>query len=263
MHRPANIVITVRSEFDLAIEPQASSFLPLPLPPPIKVYRSFSGRGQERGGSSTVFTNPSPHHPVELIYLESLPWFIKPYLHTLTVDHRNSASLTKRAPDLLKKLHYVPAVDRHRGTHLELSLTVPAASTLTIAYDFDKTILRYTEYPPDPNRGFDVPPAVVRVLPSSYADPNTGATIQTPEYHMRTMSLLVYLPTPDFSMPYNVIILTSTVVALAFGSIFNIIVRRFVAADEVQGLAGGVLAVAIRRGMDRIKAALRVKGKTE
>ena len=34
-------------------------------------------------------------------------------------------------------------------------------------------------------------------------------------------------------MPYNVIILTSTVMALAFGSIFNLLVRRFVGVDEV------------------------------
>jgi phosphatidylinositol glycan class T len=33
-------------------------------------------------------------------------------------------------------------------------------------------------------------------------------------------------------MPYNVIILTSTVMALGFGSIFNLLVRRFVPADE-------------------------------
>jgi phosphatidylinositol glycan class T len=34
-------------------------------------------------------------------------------------------------------------------------------------------------------------------------------------------------------MPYNVIILTSTVMALAFGSIYNLLVRRFVGIDEV------------------------------
>ena len=32
-------------------------------------------------------------------------------------------------------------------------------------------------------------------------------------------------------MPYNVIILSSTVIALAFGSVFNLLVRRFVALD--------------------------------
>lgn len=36
-------------------------------------------------------------------------------------------------------------------------------------------------------------------------------------------------------MPYNVIILTSTVIALAFGNVFNLLVRRFVGADEVEG----------------------------
>jgi phosphatidylinositol glycan class T len=34
-------------------------------------------------------------------------------------------------------------------------------------------------------------------------------------------------------MPYNVIILSSTVIALAFGSVFNLLVRRFVGAEEV------------------------------
>ena len=37
-----------------------------------------------------------------------------------------------------------------------------------------------------------------------------------------TESLLVNLPTPDFSMPYNVICLSCTVVALAFGPLHNI-----------------------------------------
>jgi len=51
--------------------------------------------------------------------------------------------------------------------------------------------------------------------------------------YLRTTSLLLPLPTPDFSMPYNVIILSSTVIALGFGSIFNLLVRRFVLVDEV------------------------------
>jgi hypothetical protein len=38
-------------------------------------------------------------------------------------------------------------------------------------------------------------------------------------------------------MPYNVIILSSTVIALAFGSIFNLLVRRFIVLEP-----GGVVA---------------------
>ena len=42
---------------------------------------------------------------------------------------------------------------------------------------------------------------------------------------------MIYLPTPDFSMPYNVICLACTVVAIAFGSLHNLTTRRFVAQD--------------------------------
>jgi phosphatidylinositol glycan class T len=37
-------------------------------------------------------------------------------------------------------------------------------------------------------------------------------------------------------MPYNVIIFTSTVMALAFGFVFNLLVRRFVGVDEAEKL---------------------------
>ena len=41
-----------------------------------------------------------------------------------------------------------------------------------------------------------------------------------------TEGLLLSLPTPDFSMPYNVITLTGFIFALFFGAIFNVLVRR-------------------------------------
>ena len=39
---------------------------------------------------------------------------------------------------------------------------------------------------------------------------------------IHTEPLLVLLPTPDFSMPYNVICFVSTVMAIGFGSVFNL-----------------------------------------
>ena len=56
---------------------------------------------------------------------------------------------------------------------------------------------------------------------------------ESSEFFLRlhTESLLVTLPTPDFSMPYNVICLTCTVVAIMFGSIHNLTTRRFVVYD--------------------------------
>ncbi|KAJ2000664.1 Subunit of the glycosylphosphatidylinositol transamidase complex-like protein, partial [Coemansia thaxteri] len=43
-----------------------------------------------------------------------------------------------------------------------------------------------------------------------------------------TELFLASLPTPDFSMPYNVITFTCTILALFFGRIFNLLTRDFV-----------------------------------
>ena len=45
---------------------------------------------------------------------------------------------------------------------------------------------------------------------------------------MHSETLVVTMATPDFSMPYIVICLTCTVVALAFGPLHNYTTKRFV-----------------------------------
>lgn len=214
--------------FDLDIPAEeASPGIPLEQPV-LHVERTIIGNGQERGGLRSILTNPSSTEGVDFVYFEDLPWFMRPYLHTMRTKITDKNGISRDVPpaEIVKDVFYRPAVDRKRGTQLELVLSVPAASTVTLTYDFEKAILRYTEYPPDANRGFNVAPAVIRILGGD--DNGTSNPI-----YLRTTSLLLSLPTPDFSMPYNVIILTSTVIALAFGNIFNLLVRRFVAAEEL------------------------------
>jgi phosphatidylinositol glycan class T len=180
--------------------------------------RSFTGHGQEHGGVQAILTNPSDEE-VEFVYMESLPWFMRIYLHTLSTRISGSSSTNASSTDIIKEVYYRPALDRARGTQLELLVRIPPKCTVFLTYDFEKSVLRYTEYPPDANRGFDVAAAVI-------------TTLHPKVMNLRTTSLLLYLPTPDFSMPYNVIIFTSTAIALAFGGLYNILVRRFVGADE-------------------------------
>jgi phosphatidylinositol glycan class T len=216
-------------DFDLVLPEQKMTTGLVHADPSLFAARSINGHGQERGSTQSIIKNPSTTEAVEFVYLESLPWFMKPYLHTL----RAQVDTTDASP--IKETYYRPALDRKRGTHLELRMVIPPSSTLTLTYEFEKAILRYTEYPPDANRGFDVAPAVIRVLSPQGADKKG--------IYIRTTSLLLPLPTPDFSMPYNVIILTSTVMALGFGNIFNLLVRRFVGADEVPTAAGGLKGI--------------------
>ena len=208
--------------------------------PPLHASRQMTGYGAERGAMHTTLHN-THSYPQRIVYLESLPWFLRPYIHTLHVSGGK-----------IENMYYTPLLDRQRGTHLELLIEVPAESTVEITYDFEKAILRYTEYPPDANRGFDIPAAVIRVLPSSNnTHSSSGASGQGA--YLRTTSLLLPLPTPDFSMPYNVIILTSTVLALGFGSVFNFLVRRFVLVDKVPVGPLSVLGGRVREGVAKVR----------
>lgn len=240
--------------FNLVLPAQESA-RQVPLAQPVlHAERTTIGNGQERGGLRSILTNPSNTTAVDFVYFETLPWYMRPYLHTTktTITNRNGSTEEVSPRDIIKDVFYRPAIDRRRGTQLELVLSVPAASTVTLTYEFEKTILRYTEYPPDANRGFNVAPAVIRILDTNGADSSTSSPV-----YLRTTSLLLPLPTPDFSMPYNVIILTSTVIALAFGNIFNLLVRRFVGADEAppSGLKG-----IIRSKIVALKDKVRGKG---
>jgi phosphatidylinositol glycan class T len=110
-----------------------------------------------------------------------------------------------------------------------------------------RAFLRYTEHPPDAQRGWELPGAVVVLLPSHsgnqsspagrWVSTNKGAVQRTvqrqgqgheQQRRIYTPALLVDPATPDFSMPYNVIIFTCSLVAFIFGSVFNGLTRRFV-----------------------------------
>jgi len=214
--------IAADGDFELLL-PQQEISEKAPLEQPLLyAERSFIGYGQERGGVQAILTNPSLTEAVEFVYMESLPWFMKLYLHTLKAKLSNGNGHEEargKSEDVIQEMYYRPALDRKRGTQLEVRIVIPANSTVILTYDFEKAILRYTEYPPDANRGFDIAPAVITI--------GGGVSI-------RTTTLLLPLPTPDFSMPYNVIILTSTVMAMGFGSVLNLLVRRFMGVDEAE-----------------------------
>ncbi|QEU58636.1 Gpi16 [Kluyveromyces lactis] len=182
---------------------------------PIYVSRALTGYGQDRGGLRSVFRNPS-NESVELVYFESLPWFMGVYLSSLAIES-DDPKLT--LDSVVKSTFYSPARDRERPTHLERTMIIPPNTAFAISFQFDKSLLKYAEYPPDANHGFEIEAAVAAVL--------------TPEhYEARTSSLLLSLSTPDFSMPYNVIILTSTVMGLAFGTLFNLISKQLITLEE-------------------------------
>ena len=58
-------------------------------------------------------------------------------------------------------IHYVPGKDRLRPYHMEMVLYLPANSVTRLSFEFDRALLKWTEYPPDANHGFYVNSAVI------------------------------------------------------------------------------------------------------
>jgi hypothetical protein len=80
-------------------------------------------------------------------------------------------------------------------------------------------------------------------------------------------SVLLVVPTPDFSMPYNVITLTCTVLALFYGSVFNILTRKlreggkFDNVGKSSGATGSPLGklLGVFKGRDKTKTKAKTK----
>lgn len=132
--------------------------------------------------------------------------------------------------DALDGISYHPsAPPKPTTTAIHLSLKLPAHSELVLTIPFTKLMLKYTEHRPDAERGRELSSGVLTLLDLV----DTNSTDPTPDNlrfgraRIYTPKLLLDIPTPDFSMPYNVIIMSSTVMAVFFGLMHGSLTRRW------------------------------------
>jgi phosphatidylinositol glycan class T len=75
---------------DVAMSWPADSVFEHPLGPadpplvPLSVWRTLKGSSQDRGRLSVVIENVTPSE-LKVIYLETMPWLLQFYLHTLQI----------------------------------------------------------------------------------------------------------------------------------------------------------------------------------
>jgi phosphatidylinositol glycan class T len=204
--------LSKRSDFDLSLKWKEgdASFAPK-VPQSFYFERYFTGHGQERGGLLVELSNPTSK-PLDIVLFQVIPWYLKFYMHTLTVECKDQeTNVWNKCDGIITKTYYQSAIPRTRPTIIEQLLILPSKTTTRLHVDFDKAFIKYTEHPPDSNRGFDVSAAIVTHGDKRYFSRN----------------LLIHLATPDFSMPYNVITLSCTVLALLAGGMFNLLIRDF------------------------------------
>ncbi|XP_028392208.1 GPI transamidase component PIG-T-like [Dendronephthya gigantea] len=228
-------------------------------PPSFFVHRFLTGYGEEHAGIQCEMRNHHKMASIKIVYFQILPWHFRVYLHTLRV-RINDVNIKPEYID------FVPSRDRERPTKLEIVLTVPPDSIVTVKMEFDRVFLKWTEHPPDAHHGFYLPSGVITAKLVPNGDSNRSGlstdygsllsqslqSTKTDDNLIRiyTEVLLVSLPTPDFSMPYNVICLTCTVVAIAFGSLYNLSTKRL---QEVPPGEPTTLLGKIKQKLSRLK----------
>jgi len=149
----------------------------------------------------------------EIISLEMIPWWINPKIGT--IQFSNCYPINKL---------YTPAQDKIRKTgSLLIHLKLEPLSTCFINYNYETRWPKWTEYPADSNAGRYLPSQLIFFDSDGLSNENGGLSRLS-----FSNPLLVYIPIPDFSMPYNVLCLVSTVIAMCIGAIHNLTTSQLV-----------------------------------
>lgn len=160
------------------------------LRPLLHAERYVAGYGLQVGEIHTLMYNNHPYRSFPVLLLESVPWYLRLYIHTLTVTSKgkdNKPSESPREVELLwlcrhtvvwsnthhsqaavsapsGYIHYQPSKDRVRPHLLEMLIQLPPISVTEVTVQFERALLKWTEYTPDPNHGFYVGYASVFML---------------------------------------------------------------------------------------------------
>ncbi|KAJ1352107.1 hypothetical protein KIN20_008300 [Parelaphostrongylus tenuis] len=211
----------------------------------ISVSSFISGTDQQSSVLISILRNEGASQ--DIIYTHQLPWFLMIYYHTLSLTCRyltDQKDQMIESPTLYKR-YFVPSISRRRPALIELQFELLGDSECRLQLEFEKAFLRLREYPPDANHGMYVPGAVVTLLGSNNTSPRENL-----DHSARGMStcesrfscdhhivlhgnvLLVTLPVPDFSMPFNVICFVMTTVSLCFGPIHGFSTKMLIPVNS-------------------------------
>jgi len=186
-------------------------------------------------------------HGRHIYFVDQLPFFIRPLWHTIRAvfldDGIEKEVLGLEAMRQLG-LRLTSSDGSRSPTELFLSLDLKLGSSISIFLDVMKNFIHFREFSFACEKGFDVGGAVwldaelqqpgqSGVMLPSVGTTDLIASLEANSLHNSnfaqgmwklhfTEGLLVLLPMPDFSMPFNVIALSSTAVTFFFGALFRV-----------------------------------------
>lgn len=128
--------------------------------PQLLTTAALAGIGQVRATMSIHLHNVA-NEPLTIHQLIELPWYAKPFLHTLkiTLDDRLLNGMLFMIFLIVGneyKVQHSPAISRSRPCSIIVTADIPKDGKINVNFEIEKTLLKYTEYPFDPNRGMDI-----------------------------------------------------------------------------------------------------------
>lgn len=174
--------------------------------------------------------------------MDQLPFFLRPLWHTFHATLQGSDAALEDLTGMVAMqrldLQFFPSDGHRLPTEVFLTVDVPSKGTVSIFLDVLKSFIQIREFSYACEKGFDVgsaawfeqSPVDESGLPShrlGIADFRASlapmqSTGPLPSVLRFTEGLLILVPMPDFSMPFNVIALSSTAVTFFFGSLFRL-----------------------------------------
>lgn len=173
-----------------------------------------------------AFIEPRTYGKIDLITERKIGdvryWFSSIYTHYIkNLSDRNlKIKVIEMFPNvmipLLQSFSHRPSRIAKNGKFwiLEFEVVLDENQEVYIQLDLEKKMLSFEEYPVDPQRGWDIPSSYI-----SYSDSYTTKIISTE-------SLLIHTPEPDFSMPFNVICITGSVIAFFYTSVQTLLLFK-------------------------------------
>jgi hypothetical protein len=151
--------------------------------------------------------------PLTIFNSEILPWmFVFDYTSLKAVSAHGSMDIQNEIQMPSSPFEILDSwKNRYENTIVEYTITVPAQTTVEVRYKFKKSFIRSEEFPIDIARGIDVPAGRIQILNNSQV--------------IFSNALVIAIPSPDMSMPFNVIAYSCTIFSFLFGSLFNSLFR--------------------------------------
>lgn len=202
---------------------------------------AVAGRSERRHGRYLLrVTNFGARQQV--LFMDQLPFFLRPSWRSFQATFETASGVFHRleGAQAMQRLglRFVSSDGATTPTEISFSLDVEAGAVVNVHLDVLKEFLPVSRFSYACEKGFDVSSAMWLEREHGGADEDQNPQLGRDElvssfwrggpsvpsaWRLRyTEGLLVLVPMPDFSMPFNVIAITVTAVMFFWGSIFKL-----------------------------------------